>query len=187
MSNQKSIFIFIDWFEPAHKAGGPIVATVNFVNNMKGCYKLYVFTSNKDLGEKNALKDITSDKWIEREENVMIFYASEKSLGLRNIKSQLNKISPDFIYINSIYSKNFSVSPLIIKRLNGLKSKVIVAPRGMLKKSAVDHKRLKKIFFLTLFRLMRLQKNIVYQATDETEVKDVKPAFWTSKSSLFNS
>jgi glycosyltransferase involved in cell wall biosynthesis len=177
MRNKKIVFVFIDWFDPAYKAGGPIIASINFVDNMKTSYELFIFTGNKDLGEKHPLKNIISDVWTKRELNVNVFYASDKYLAFDNIKDQLRNIAPDYVYINSIYSKYFSLFPLLIKRFGRLKSKIIVAPRGMLKKSAVNHKRFKKIIFLKLFRLLNLHNKVVFQTTDETERNDVEIYF----------
>lgn len=171
------IFIFIDWFYPAYKAGGPVVATVNFVNYMKDFYEVYVFTGDTDLGEKKPLQNIASNRWIEQEKNVKIFYASSGYLTLRAIKDQLRTIGPSYIYINSIYSKNFSLLPLLVNRYWNSKSKIILAPRGMLKASAVSHKRIKKTIFLRLFRILKLQKDIFFHATDETEQQDIKRYF----------
>jgi glycosyltransferase involved in cell wall biosynthesis len=50
---------------------------------------------------------------------------------------------------------------------------VILAPRGMLKATALQHKYPKKKLFLILYRMLGLQNGIVFHATDDTEMKDV--------------
>ena len=51
MPEKKKILIFIDWFLPGYKAGGPIQSVVNLINHLGHEYDFDVVTSNKDLGE----------------------------------------------------------------------------------------------------------------------------------------
>ena len=47
---KKKILIFIDWFLPGYKAGGPIQSISNFVNHFGTVFDISIITSNKDLG-----------------------------------------------------------------------------------------------------------------------------------------
>jgi glycosyltransferase involved in cell wall biosynthesis len=76
-----------------------------------------------------------------------------------------------------MYSRFFSFYPLLLRRRGSVRSKFILSPRGMLKKSAVQFGRAKKTIFLKLFRLFGLHKNILFHCTDQTEVTDVKKYF----------
>ena len=184
MAIKKKLFVFIDWYAPAYKAGGPIMATVNFVEAMKHSYRLFIFTGNRDLGETAVLPGVESDTWINKEEDLSIFYASEAATGFAAIKRQLQQVAPDFIYINSIYSVKFAFLPLLISRFYQLPAKVFVSPRGMLKDSAVNHKRTKKIIYLKLFRLLQLQRKVVFLASDTTEQKDTALYFGKDTASV---
>src|SRR4051812_27875022 len=48
---RKAVMLFIDWFVPAYKAGGPIRSIANMVRNMSDEYAFYVVCGAKDLGE----------------------------------------------------------------------------------------------------------------------------------------
>lgn len=173
------MLIFIDWFDPAYKAGGPVTAAQNFVDNMREHYQLYVFTGDRDLGDAHALPGITTDKWIERNDKVKIFYASPANLSLGKIKEQIKLVEPAIIYLHSLFSKSFSIFPLWLHRFAGLQQTMVLAPRGMLRKSALSHKAFKKKVFLAAFKLLGLQKRVVFHATDETEYNDVRQHFGT--------
>lgn len=168
--------IFIDWFDPAYKAGGPVTAARNFVDNMSAAYDIYIFTSDRDLGDQHPLPSVTADEWTVQNQ-VKIFYASPSNLGMSKIRAQINAVQPDIIYLHSLFSKAFAIWPLWLHRFGGLKQKMVLAPRGMLRSSALAHKSFKKKIYLWLFKLLRLQKGLVFHATDETEHNDVRQHF----------
>jgi glycosyltransferase involved in cell wall biosynthesis len=172
-----SILLFTDWFEPGYKAGGPIRSCVHFVHQMKERYTIYVFTTDRDLNDTAPYNNIETDKWIDHNKGVKVFYCSPQQLSWGHIKKQVNSIQPDFIYLNSMYSRYFTIYPLLMQRLHLINSKIILAPRGMLKESAVQFKSSKKKLFLRAFRLMGLHRFIHFHATDKTEEQDVKKYF----------
>ena len=140
--------LFTDWYEPGFKAGGPIRSCVNFAAHMKEDYDIYIFTGDRDLGETMAFSEIETNRWIDRD-GVQVFYASPGALNWENILVQVQDIRPNYIYLNSMYSKYFTVYPLLMKRLGMIKAQVVLTPRGMVKSTAVEYKSgKKKIFFL---------------------------------------
>lgn len=177
MPVKKTILVFADWFEPGYKAGGPIRSCVHFVQQMKGRYLIYVITTDRDLNDAAPYPNIEADKWVEYDAGVKIFYCSPQYLSWNHTKEQVKTILPDFIYLNSMYSRYFSIYPLLMQRMGLIKSKIVLAPRGMLKDSAVQFKSGKKKVFLTFFRQMKLHRFIHFHATDATELSDVKKYF----------
>ena len=53
MPKKIRILIFIDWFLPAYKAGGPIRSIANLVDNLHADFDFYIVTGDRDLGDKN--------------------------------------------------------------------------------------------------------------------------------------
>jgi glycosyltransferase involved in cell wall biosynthesis len=177
LENRKSILLFADWFEPGYKAGGPIRSCVHFVHQMKDRYTIYVFTTDRDLNDTTPYENIEADKWIDYDKDVKVFYCSPQQLSWSHIKKQVKSLAPDFIYLNSMYSRYFTIYPLLMQRLHLINSKIVLAPRGMLKESAVQFKSSKKKFFLKAFRQMGLHRFIHFHATDKTEEQDVQKYF----------
>jgi glycosyltransferase involved in cell wall biosynthesis len=173
----KTILVFADWFEPGYKAGGPIRSCVHFVHQMKEEYNIYVLTTDRDLNETAPYPNIKADKWIPYEKGIQVFYCSPQLLTWGHIRDQIKAINPGFIYLNSMYSRYFTIYPLLMRRLGIINSKIVLAPRGMLKESAVQFKSGKKKMFLTAFRRMGLHRFIHFHATDKTEVNDVQRYF----------
>jgi len=173
----KKLFLFADWFAPGYKAGGPIRSCVNFAGHMSDSYELYVFTSDRDLDSDRPYDNIKADEWTSGDGGFYLYYSSPANLSWRNIRAQLVRIQPDYIYLNSMFSPRFAVMPLLICRLHGLQSKIVLSPRGMLRSSALQFKPGKKKIFLRLFRLLGLSKRIDFLASDETEANDVRRYF----------
>jgi glycosyltransferase involved in cell wall biosynthesis len=173
----RKILLFADWYEPGYKAGGPIRSCVNFTRYMRGEYELFVFTSDRDLGSTAPYENIRTDEWQKVAENLNLYYCSPAKLGWQVIREQMKAISPDFIYLNSMFSPHFTILPLLASRLGHYDHAIILAPRGMLKESALQFKSMKKKFFLKGLRWLGLHKNIHFHASDETEVKDTTRTF----------
>ncbi|HLY70254.1 MAG TPA: glycosyltransferase [Puia sp.] len=171
--NKKKILLFADWYEPGYKAGGPIRSCVNFVNNMQSEYSVYVFTTDRDLGSDKPYENIEADRWIRLSDSVYIYYCSPKKLLWKNIREQIISLRPDFIYLNSMFSKYFTIYPLLIIRVAKIKAKIILSPRGMLRDTAIQFKSVKKRTYLTLSKWLGLYRNIYFHVVDAMEMSDV--------------
>jgi glycosyltransferase involved in cell wall biosynthesis len=172
LKTNPTILLFTDWYEPGFKGGGPIRSAVNFSRGMCSDYDIYIFTADRDLGDTRPYVGIEADKWVRRED-IHIFYASPQWLGWRNIKNLISTIAPDFIYLNSMYSRHYTIYPLLLYRLGKISSRVVLAPRGMLREGAIRYKTRKKKLFLRILKNMHVLKNVSGHATDEQEKRDI--------------
>ena len=165
-----------DWFEPGFKAGGPIRSIVNFVDHLEKDLDLFIFTTDRDLGDRVAYPGIQADSWLTIGQH-KVFYSSPSFLGWNAISNIINEVKPDYIYLNSMFSPYFAICPMIMKRTGKTESKIVLAPRGMLKDSALAHKANKKKLFISLIKLLGFSKKIMFHVTDETEELDVGRTF----------
>ena len=170
---KSKILIFIDWYLPGFKAGGPIRSVANFVEHFSNEFTFYIITRDTDYLETEAYKNIESNKWIEISKNIKVFYFSKDKLNVKNIKKTINPLNFDSVYINGIYSWYFSILPVILFR-NVKNKKVIVASRGMLSKHTFSSKQAKKKMFIFLVNLFKFYKNVIFQTTSETEKKEIE-------------
>ncbi|TAJ06839.1 glycosyltransferase [Marinilabiliaceae bacterium JC017] len=171
---KKKILIFIDWFLPGYKAGGPVRSMANMVEYLKEEYAFYIYTSNKDHdGEK--LK-VINNKWIPFNEGAAkVFYSSKPTYG--EVKLIIEEVKPEVVYLNSVFSLVYTLFPLIVNRFYKKVSieKVVFAPRGMFQMGALQLKSVKKRAFLNIVKPILFKVgNIVWHATDEQEMQDVK-------------
>jgi glycosyltransferase involved in cell wall biosynthesis len=171
--NLPRIFLFTDWYLPGYKAGGPIQACRNIVETLKDRYSFFIFTSDRDLGDPAPYERIQTDRWISESASVSIWYASPGLVKYQNLAALFQQINPEFVYFNSMFSFRYTLLPLRFLRSSGFRGKIILAPRGMLHQGALRNKSFKKSIFLKLFRLLGWHKKLIFQATDEQELKDI--------------
>ncbi len=177
MDQSKKVLIFVDWFYPGYKAGGPIQSCKNIVDTLFGEFQFYIFTSDKDIGDTKSYDNVKINEWTIYNSTVKIFYATPSYCTLKNISHLVKEIKPDTVYLNSMFSVGFTIKPLIALKRNSKVIKKILAPRGMLHKGATQSKKVKKIFFLNILKYSGLLKNILFHATDNQEKEDIKSYF----------
>jgi glycosyltransferase involved in cell wall biosynthesis len=174
---QKRLLIMTDWFCPGFKAGGMISSCYNLAMLLKDEYSIYILTTDRDLGNERPYENITPNKWVAYCNNISIFYTSPEITGIKNALAQIRHVSPDCIYMNSMYSLHFTLYPLLLKKLRLINAPIFLSPSGMLKNNALQQKSLKKKCFLKLFRLLKIQSTFTFHAVDQTEADEIHAAF----------
>ncbi len=177
MKAEKTIFVFIDWFLPGTKAGGPVQSLFGLIESTKNKFYYKIFTSNVDHLSTEPYKNILSNQWIRFCENAEVYYCSKENINKKTVKNILSSTAFDKIYINSFYSPMFSIMPVKVIRSMNLSSQTILAVRGMLGKGALNVKPLKKKAFIFYSKLVGFHKNILFQASSENEEKDIRNVF----------
>jgi glycosyltransferase involved in cell wall biosynthesis len=173
--SKKKILVFVDWYIPAFKAGGPIRSVMNLVERLADEYDFYIITGDRDLGEDKAIPNLELNEWCQVEK-AKVIYLSPENHKLKNFKELIIEIDPQFIYLNSLFSFNFTLLPLWLNK-RFPKIKFILAPRGMLGRGALEIKKKKKEVFIGLARLIKLYKGIVWHATNEKEKSEIESTF----------
>lgn len=175
LSSKPNILIFIDWFLPAFKAGGPIKSVANIVKSLHPDFNFFIVTSDRDIDDDKPYTSIELNKWI-RKDHYQIAYLSEE-----NRKNFIFKIlkESDFslYYFNSFFSKKYTLYPLSIVKKTKSNPKIIIAPRGMLGQGALKIKGFKKSIFLKIAKLIGIYNNVIWHATDNGESEDIQAVF----------
>ncbi len=170
---KKKVLITMDWFDPAYKAGGPVMSIIKLVENLHEYYDFYILTGSVDYGDTEELKGITQNEWIDWRGIAKVYYLSESDKSRRRIFFILDEIEADIYYVQGVFSLYFSVFPLIwwhqIKA-----DKIIVATRGMFHQSALRVKRLKKMLFLYAAKIMGWYHHVVFHSTNADETEQMK-------------
>jgi glycosyltransferase involved in cell wall biosynthesis len=168
------LWIFIDWYLPAYKAGGPIQSVANLTSRLKDEFTISILTSSLDLGEPLDLAPKELNVWVQKE-GYRVMYLDDNHQN-KNFYKQLFKSNDfDVVYFNSLFSLKFTLLPLWLLRDQSIRR--VLATRGMLGKGALAIKPFKKKLFLSLFRFFKLHKKVVWHATAETEVDEIKMHF----------
>jgi len=173
----KKILVFIDWYLPGYKAGGPIKSCVSLVERLKNSYHFRIVTSDTDLNELIPYSGVTADKWTLTSKGTAVFYGSKNFLNKSNIGKLITAEKPDVIYLNSMFSMYFTLIPLLVIRQKKINCKVVVAPRGMLSQGALALKPAKKKIFLVLSKILGLFRNVTFHASTQIEMDEIKSVF----------
>jgi glycosyltransferase involved in cell wall biosynthesis len=93
------------------------------------------------------------------------------------IRDILKRSSSDTLYLNGMFSRAFTLLPLWMHWKKTIDTRIVLAPRGMLRGSALQIKSWKKNGFLHLFKHAGISQRVRFHATDESEREDIYRIF----------
>lgn len=170
--HKRSIVIFVDWFHPAFKAGGPIQSCLNVALVLSENYNVYVLSSNTDLD--GYILPVVPDKWVSFREGIKVMYVSKKCISVVTINSLFKSINPDVCYFNNIFSIPYTLIPLLFLKFKVSSPRLVIATRGMVHKGALRIRRTKKLTYFRLLKSLTVFEGMHFHATDIQEKLDIK-------------
>jgi glycosyltransferase involved in cell wall biosynthesis len=171
---KKKILIFIDWYVPGYKAGGPIQSVANMVVHLKEDFDISIITRDTDYSETVPYATVKSNEWNVLD-GIRVYYISADKLNYFTIYNLLKQESYNYVYLNGIYSLYFTLIPLFIARKQR-SAHIVVAARGMLSKGSLGVKKMKKDLFLRTAKLTKLFGKVTFHATTDIENKEIHAA-----------
>jgi glycosyltransferase involved in cell wall biosynthesis len=130
-----------------------------------------LITRDHDLGDTKSYTTVQPGQWNQVGSSP-VFYSQAGIQGLIQILKILTARKYDAVYFNSFFSVRFSFLPLLIAKLLG--EKVVLGPRGEFSEGALSLKASKKNVFIGLYKLLRLHKGTVFQASSEFEAEEIR-------------
>ncbi len=170
------VVVLSNYFKPGFKAGGPIKSLDLFCKNLSKELDIHVITSAYDINSKKEYPDIELNKLINRD-GYKVIYLSK--YNIQNILFYLKRFKPDYIYLNSVFSKQ-NIFLFLINKITSL-PKIILAPRGEISSNALKIKSYKKKPALYFFKLFKVFKDIDFHATDKFEADYLYKMFSNNK------
>jgi len=173
LTAKKDILILCDWFLPGYLAGGPIQSIANLTNALIDEFNFKIITTDRDFKSNKAYENIKSNEWTNFE-NRTVFYVSPENLNESFLLALIKNTPHDVIYLNSLFSKHFTINVLKWKVKHKINSTIILAPRGMFSNGALAIKPLKKKLFFIYAKLFGLFNTICFQSTTKQEANEIK-------------
>lgn len=173
MIAKKTILILCDWFLPGYLAGGPIQSIATLTKHLGNDVDFKIITTDRDFKADSAYKTIAPNCWTTFDGR-SVFYITPENLNSEFILKTIQNTPHDALYLNSLFSKQFTINPLKWKKQGKIKSPIILAPRGMFGNSALSVKPFKKKLFFIYAQLVGLFKNVQWQSTSAQETLDIK-------------
>lgn len=171
-NRKRSILVFIDWFLPGYKSGGPVSSNSNMISSLSDYYKFKVVTRNNDYTEPEIeYNNIDANTWTSQH-IYEGWYFSKNKLSIKSIYNLLKNDNSQIVYINGIYSFYFSFLPLVISKWLR-KEKIIISPRGMLSQQALMVKSFKKKSFVFFIKSLGFYNNVTFHCTVKQEEEDI--------------
>lgn len=172
-----NLLVFIDWYLPAFKAGGPVQSIANFVYTFRSRFNISIVTSDRDLGDTTPHLNISVCRWIQKE-NYRVMYLDPEHQTTAFYKTIFDETKYQYIYFNSFFSVPFTLKPLFIAKKRNIK--IVLAPRGMLGKGALQIKPLKKYLFIAVSKLFGIYNGVIWHATAASEKEEISNIFGKS-------
>ena len=180
-----TILVFVAHYLPGYKAGGPIRTIANMADRLSDYYTFKIITLDRDLGDIAPYPRIKQNAW-NQVGKAMVYYLKPSSISWKNFKRLMTDTSYDLIYLNSFFSWNFSIKPLMLRKIGVINKKtpIILAPRGEFSSGAIHLKSFKKKIFLLFSKVSGLYNDIIWQASSEFEKEDIKRVMGENKEIL---
>ena len=175
--SRNRVLICADWFAPGVRAGGPIRSCVNLTELIGSSGRLSIITSNLDLGVREPYSGIQADCWINWHGKATVQYCSSSlRRGFAFVRA-IRRLKPNTIYFNSMFSVAGTLWPLLYGFATRSRIRIVLAPRGMLKATALSQKALKKRLTITCLRRLGIMNRVTFHATSRDEVEEIRNAF----------
>lgn len=172
-----TILTFVRYYLPGFKSGGPIRSIANMVEAMANEFEFRIVTSDRDSLDMAPYHGIRSDGWVSVG-NAWVYYVSPERRRLLSWVRLLRETPHDVLYLNSLFNPEYTVLPLLARRLAGSHTqRVVVAPRGECSPGALGIKRWKKRPFLVTAKLAGLYRNVLWHASTEDEAHLIRQKF----------
>lgn len=170
--SKPAILLFVDWYRPGFKGGGPVRSMANLVDHLGHRADLHIVTADTDYTGTEPYPGIVPDRWTDLPTGEKVWYASKVGRTKAAWKRLLAERAWQVVYINGMFSTWYSIMPLWL--LNGSRQRRIVAPRGMLLPGPMAQGALKKHLYLSVARNLGLFSGVEFHATSADEVKSVR-------------
>jgi glycosyltransferase involved in cell wall biosynthesis len=169
-----TVLILVPNYIPGYKSGGPLRSIANLVERLGKEFDFWIITSDRDIGDSVPYSNVCIDQW-----NIIgkahVYYLSPQQRATFKMANLINKTHYDVLYLNSFFEPVFTICPLLARLMRKLPYKpVIIAPRGEFSEGALRIKKWKKAVYIRLAKLMRLYKDIVWQASSDFEAVDIQ-------------
>lgn len=166
--DKKSVVLIVcNYYLPGYKAGGGLRTLVNTVERFKDKFDFRIINFGHD-GDGKPYDSVEINSWNEVD-GAKVFYLPPSSVKLSKLRELISEVSPNLIYLNSVFSK-LTIYLLTLRKLQLIpQTPVILAPEGELSDGALQLKAGKKKTFIRLAKSVGLYKNLIWKVTAEPE------------------
>ncbi|HEX6095623.1 MAG TPA: glycosyltransferase family 4 protein [Thermoanaerobaculia bacterium] len=170
------ILLVLAWYLPGFRGGGSIRTVANLIEYLGDQYDFLILTSDRDWRSSAPYDGIRTGEWTQVGK-ARVRYLEPREWSLRRLARLMRSVPYDVLYLNSLFSPDATIRPLLLRRFGALPSApVILGPRGELAPGAMSTSTWKKRAWLAAARALRLLRGILWQASTAAESADIRRA-----------
>ena len=113
-NKQLKILVFIDWYLPGFKAGGPIRSIANLVARLP--HDFSIVTSDRDHMADAPYPNVPTGTWVNGAGRERVMYLPAEDQKPATYRRLMKELDYDVIYVNSLFSPRFALMPLLAAR-----------------------------------------------------------------------
>lgn len=172
-----TILTLADYYLPGTHAGGALRSLANLITTLGSELDFRVITRDRDWLSDQRYPGITPGTW-ETVGPAKVMYVDPEHVRPSTLRRIIADTPHDVLYLNSLFSRIFTLSVLAYRRVGMIPAKpAVLAPRGQLTPGAIGINGTKKAVFLTGARGAGLYRDIIWQASSPDEEKEVHQHF----------
>ena len=181
-SGDQTILVLLNTYLPGYKAGGPIRSIQNLIAALGHEFHFKVVTSDRDIGDKFPFPGIAANQWV-RVGHADVMYLRPGLLGFLGMYALLRSVDRSTVlYLNSFFSRRFSMLPMLMRWLNLCRvRKLVLAPRGEFSPGALQLKHTRKRVYIRVSQWFGLYRDVIWHASSEFEATDIRRQFRLSQ------
>lgn len=169
-----TVLTFVRCYLPGYKSGGPVRSIANLVSRLGNDLRFVIVTTDRDSGDHAPYPHISPGK-RHRIGNADVIYVDAARSGPRHIAAVVRGLHPDVIYLNSFFSRPFSMNVIFLRHLRLIPwLPIVLAPRGEFSPGALQIKAARKRAFVAASRTLRLHRDVLWQASTPLEADDIR-------------
>lgn len=167
--------VFAPYYPPAYLGGGPAQSLSALASRASDRFDIHVVTRGRDLGASEPLDVGVHDEWITCEGTHVCYVSTNRPRRYAAALIAARRAAPSVVYFNSFFDAAMSIGPQLLGLAGWWRGTTrVVAVRGEFGGAALGLKSAKKLAFIRAFRLLRLDRGIVWHATNEAEVQAIR-------------
>ncbi|WP_406699006.1 glycosyltransferase [Singulisphaera sp. Ch08] len=173
-SSRPRILVFVEYFRPGFKSGGPVRSVANIVDLLSDRFEFWVVTRDRDFTDAVPYAGVDVGQWNQVGKAVVFYLPEARRLDSALLGRLIGEANPSAIYLNSYFApmgRRFLMARRF-KRLSELP--VVIAPRGELGARVLQLKRLKKWLYIALMSRLGIYKGLLWQATAPHEQGEIQ-------------
>ena len=136
-------------------------------------FDFLILTSDRDLRSPRSYEGVSSGTWTQIGK-ARVMYLSKNVLSVLNTCRLLRDLEYDILYLNSFFSRRFSMLPCFLRWVGIIKNTpFVLAPRGEFSQGAIKLKHFRKNIYIYISKLLGVYNQITWHASSEFEKKDI--------------